>query len=350
MDQVEAKVAESAAEKQAPNRFQTGYSPQEAARQLEEIVKGWDKQPRPVQLLMALCRLVADSDSGGVDGFSAPELVDAVQKSGVTDWGGDADPDRFRKLVNRNWNDLQALWPERLPGIIERFVDRGVTLVPELERREGGGRGHPTRYWLKFSLADDGDRESRQPQAPVPPDGVRYYTEEITSAKRLGWLSQRGFLLIGWRAKLFIGVLMAVVLAILTMMAILWLGVVAAPSPVKSISSVLSLGLFAGGAWLLMRPFIELVNNRIALAPWWMQKATSGYDDRLVELRRMDDVSANAIYLTRYAGKCPLCDGNVWITSGRREFPGRLVGRCGRAPNEHVFSFDHVLRIGKPLR
>ena len=350
MDQVEAKVAESAAEKQVPNRFQTGSSPQDAARQLEEIVTGWDKQPRPVQLLKALCRLVADSDSGGVDGFSALELVDAVQKSGVTDWSGDADPDRFRKLVNRNWNDLQTLWPERLPGIIERFVDRGVTLVPELDRREGGGRGHLTRYWLRFPPADDVSGDSRQRQALVPPGGVRYYTEEITSAKRLGWLSKRGFLLVGWRAKLFIGVLMAIVFAILAIMVILWFGVVAAPSTVKSISSVLSLGLFAGGAWLVMRPFVDLVNNRIALAPWWMQKATSGYDDRLVELRRMDDVSANVIYLTRYAGKCPLCDGNVWITSGRREFPGRLVGRCGRAPNEHVFSFDHVLRTGKPLR
>jgi hypothetical protein len=350
MDQVEAKVAESAAEKQVPNRFQTGSSPQEAARQLEEIVTGWGKQPRPVQLLKALCRLVADSDSGGVDGFSALELVDAVQKSGVTDWGGDADPDRFRKLVNRNWNDLEKIWAEHLPGIIERFADLDVKLIPELIRKEGGGRGHPTRYWLKFSPADDVVGESRKRQAPVPPGGVRYYTEEITSAKRLGWLSKRGFLLIGWRAKLFIGVLMAVVFAILAMMVILWFGVVAAPSTVKSISSVLSLGLFAGGAWFLMRPFVELVNNHIALAPWWMQKATSGYDDRLVELRRMDDVSANVIYLTRYAGKCPLCDGNVWITSGRREFPGRLVGRCGRAPNEHVFSFDHVLRIGKPLR
>ena len=350
MDQVEANVAESAAEKQVPNRFQTGYPPQEAARQLEEIVKGWDKQPRPVQLLKALCRLVADSDSGGVDGFSALELVDAVQKSGVTDWGGDADPDRFRKLVNRNWNDLQTLWAERRPGIIERFTDSGLNLVPELDRKEGGGRGHPTRYWLKFSPANDVAGDSRERLAHVLQGGVRYYTEEITSAKRLGWLSKRGFLLVGWRAKLFIGVLMAIVFAILAIMVILWFGVVAAPSTVKSISSVLSLGLFAGGAWLVMRPFVDLVNNRIALAPWWMQKATSGYDDRLVELRRMDDVSANVIYLTRYAGKCPLCDGNVWITSGRREFPGRLVGRCGRAPNEHVFSFDHVLRTGKPLR
>lgn len=350
MDQVEAKVAESAAEKQVPNRFQTGSSPQEAARQLEEIVTGWDKQPRPVQLLKALCRLVADSDSGGVDGFSALELVDAVQKSGVTDWGGDADPDRFRKLVNRNWNDLEKIWAEHLPGIIERFADRNMNLTPELMRKEGGGRGHPTRFWLKFSLTDSEVSESRQSQAPVPSGGVRYYTEETTSAKRLGWLSKRGFLLVGWRAKLFIGLLMTVVLAILAIMAILWFGVVAAPSPVKSISSVLSLGLFAGGAWLVMRPFVDLVNNRIALAPWWMQKTTSGYDDRLVELRRMDDVSANAIYLSRYAAKCPLCDGNVWVTSGRREFPGRLVGRCGRAPNEHVFSFDHVLRVGKPLR
>jgi len=350
MDQVEAKVAESAAEKQVPNRFQTGYSPQKAARQLGEIVKSWRKQTRPVQLLLALCRLVADSDSGGADGFIALDLVDAVQKSGVAGWGGEADADRFRKLVNRNWNDLEKIWAEHLPGIIERFADRNMNLIPELRRKEGGGRGHPTRYWLKFSPADDCDRESRQPKAPVPPGGVRYYTEEITSAKRLGWLSKRGFLLVGWRAKLFIGVLMTVVLVMLATMAILWFGVVAAPSTVKSFSSVLSLGLFAGGAWLVMRPFVELVNNRIALAPWWMQKTTSGYDDRLVELRRINDVSANAIYLSRYAGKCPLCDGKVWITSGRREFPGRLVGRCGRAPNEHVFSFDHILRIGKPLR
>lgn len=154
-----------------PNRFRTGYSPQETERQLEEIIKGWRKQTRPVQLLLALCRLVADSDSGGADGFSVPDLVDALQKSCFAGWGGEADPDRFRKLVNRNWNDLETIWAEHRQGIIEQFNDSNLKLIPELDRKEGGGRWHPTRYWLKFSPADEGDSESRKPSEPVPPAG-----------------------------------------------------------------------------------------------------------------------------------------------------------------------------------
>lgn len=350
MDQVEVKVVDPVDEKQVPNRFETGFSAQQAALRLQEIVEGWDKQTRPVQLLLALCRLVADSDSAKIDGFSAIDLVDAVQKAGVTTGDGQGDPENFRKWVSRNWNKLEEIWTERRPGVIQRFRDSGLDLNPELERREGGGRTHPTLYFLKFAPGDSAIEESLDPQVPVPADGVRYYTEEIRPAQWLNWLASRGYPLVGWRANVFVGAVMTIILSILAILLIIWFGVIWAPTTVKSISSVLSLGLVAAGAWFLMRPFVELINNRVALAPWWMQGAVSGHEDRLVELRRKDDIGANAICLTRYSGKCPLCGGNVLVSSGRREFHGRLVGRCGQAPNEHVFSFDPVLRIGKPLR
>jgi len=103
-------------------------------------------------------------------------------------------------------------------------------------------------------------------------------------------------------------------------------------------------------AWMVVRPLYGLVTNRMVIAPAWMQPWESGNDERTLELRRDAEVGRNVIYLSRYTARCAECDGTVYIRSGRRDFPGRLVGRCDRVPTEHVFTFDPVRRIGKPLR
>ncbi len=50
-----------------------------------------------------------------------------------------------------------------------------------------------------------------------------------------------------------------------------------------------------------------------------------------------------------YSAKCSICDGRVEVQGGGLQFPFRLVGRCIESPREHVFSFDHVTRTGRPL-
>lgn len=53
--------------------------------------------------------------------------------------------------------------------------------------------------------------------------------------------------------------------------------------------------------------------------------------------------------LVQYRSVCPICQSEVWLDSGRKQFPGRYVGRCSDSPLEHVFSFDRVGFEGRLL-
>lgn len=50
-----------------------------------------------------------------------------------------------------------------------------------------------------------------------------------------------------------------------------------------------------------------------------------------------------------YEGKCPLCTNKVEIIQGKGRFKGRLIGECTESPREHVFSFDHVTKVGRSI-
>jgi len=54
--------------------------------------------------------------------------------------------------------------------------------------------------------------------------------------------------------------------------------------------------------------------------------------------------------MATYTATYPRCDARVFVFSGGKEFVGRLIGRCKQSPREHVYSFDHFVRTGKPLR
>ncbi|WP_419834521.1 hypothetical protein [Endozoicomonas atrinae] len=96
----------------------------------------------------------------------------------------------------------------------------------------------------------------------------------------------------------------------------------------------------------------RVVDKRVAMAPDWMILTSREY--WLLEYRReMDkdgDYSHRRIALVLYSGDCPVCNGSVQIARGGFHFPGRLVGRCAESPVEHVFSFDHISKVGRPLR
>lgn len=50
-----------------------------------------------------------------------------------------------------------------------------------------------------------------------------------------------------------------------------------------------------------------------------------------------------------YEAQCGIC-GDKLLISKSREFNNRFVGQCAISPKEHIFSFDHVTKIGKNIR
>lgn len=93
-------------------------------------------------------------------------------------------------------------------------------------------------------------------------------------------------------------------------------------------------------------PLYRLLEDRVIVAPGLLQLVLR-YNHVLVTRK---EASTNILRMLRFTGTCPRCGGLVEIEKGRGEFRGRFVGKCGRNPIEHLFSFDHILRRGRWLR
>lgn len=320
------------------------------------------RQPLPQQILIALCILIEKSPEISDKGWESKDLVTVVAEHfGRKDWAAALKvhekevSDRTRRLVLPHWKTLLASWNNEQVGIEQRLQARGIELKPIKPYKEGeeGGRGKTARYFLRFAPADP-DFRDRYPEpkgivSEIPP--IRYFTDEIKSISLLKWLSQSGLFLGGWGGRLLVG---AMVIIFVVLVFIVWMFLTAAMTLAESAVTLFQYGMvaaiFVAIGYVSLGWAFRLVEDRCALAPWLLQ-LFSGHDDYLLELRRGEGATINSIFLVRYTGSCPICHGTVHIESGRREFSGRrLVGRCRKAPNAHVFSFDHETRWGRFLR
>ena len=104
---------------------------------------------------------------------------------------------------------------------------------------------------------------------------------------------------------------------------------------------------------MLVGPFYLILERGVAIAPGWLLGLHEDYGQ--IELRQTEQMRANGkfireVRLVRYQADCPICKAEIDIRRGRREFAGRLIGVCREAGTEHRFSFDHISKIGVPLR
>jgi len=366
-DQAKAKVSEGTAGEQGPNGFQTGWDSEkvsETARAIEHIAAGWTPQNREVQMLRIMCDLVQEQPdrlAPGIDqdhwGFEAWEIGERLQErfkvSGAVGWK--KDQERGRRRMNTYWDDLGATWTRELPTIVDGLDALGHPLRLRLDRKKGGGTGNRSRYG--FRLDDDADA---RPIAEAPPPDLdllktpllTYRRQDISGSRLVGWMSNRGFYLGGWGGKVFAGTSLIVLIV-----AFVWLWLLMlAMSHTSAALTFLQLGMIGAITLLLVYLFLgwqmRLVANRVAIAPMLLQPWSR--DDYLLELRNEKGATRNTMYLVRYAADCPICGEHgkeaIRVASGRWEFFGRLVGRCDRAPNAHVFSFDHISQRGRFLR
>lgn len=361
-------MSEGDASEQGPNGFQTGWDNEEVAetaRTIGSIAAGWTPQKREVQTLRALCDLVQtqpDRLAPSVDpdhwGFEAWEIGERLQGrfkvSGAVGWKENRE--RGRRRMTAYWKDLELTWAREWPTIVEGLHALGHPFRLRLHQEQGGGSGNRSRYG--FRLDDDAKSTPITEEPPpdldllkVPP--VTYRQQDISGSRLVRWMSDRGFYLGGWGGKVFAGTSLIVLIVAL---AWLWL-LMLAMSHASAALTFLQLGMIGAITLFLAYLFLgwqmRLVANRVAIAPMLLQPWSR--DDYLLELRKKKGAARNTMYLVRYVADCPICgpeDGRetIHIASGRLEFFGRLVGRCDRAPNVHVFSFDHITKKGRFLR
>jgi len=305
----------------------------------------------PMSFFRALSALTLEKAQQGVElhdiRFTAVELAKKVIELGYvknkpkqteSDW------------VRTNWGKLEEVIESRKDHLQEVCRSVGYFFYPWIGKEESvGGQGNYSYYYL---VSRNFNKEGESRVFPIFPQNgeIHYVQESLTNIPRWArWVN--GLTLHSWKKYAYILPGMLSLLAILTYLVfILLLGLYTNISTVKWLTYlIVSMGMF----WLILSSPLYLVSfKRIVMAPDWMTpfKETNVQ----LELRKIETnpETGNAIRELRlmvYSAKCPICENRVEVQSGGLQFPFRLVGRCNESPREHVFSFDHVTRMGKRL-
>jgi len=252
--------------------------------------------------------------------------------------------------------EVEKWWRAREGHIRQVCRDRGCAWVPALQVRIGGGRQIPTVYSFELRPLEqdpvaDADAGGSDQEA-VPPDGLIYRVDPVKPAFWLRLLvGSKPFLINSWRGYLLLGsVAVDIVLIGLIWWAIAHSWARAQPVTTGHLFTLALAAVVSFALWHFTRPIRLLPTRRVTLG----HEGLMSWSTLHGQLRTMHDgetrFAGRTFSMVRHWGICPICSAEVDLADGGREFPERLVGRCGDAPMEHVFSFDPVRLIGAPLR
>lgn len=213
-------------------------------------------------------------------------------------------------------------------------------------------QGSPALYSLTPVAVTPADAEESPLPAPGP-GGIRY-TPEVVAAPA-AWLSatlKSG--VVRWTGGVRWSMLGLILVGLLVAGFLVWASFnhglrSTRPLSMRDFWSNTLVVLAVIAVVRLYKFFDHLFDLGIIMAPSALTPMSA--DNVTLELRRHGAADTiGELAFVRYTGTCPRCDALVVIFSGEKEFTGRLIGRCRRSPREHVYSFDHVHRIGAPLR
>jgi hypothetical protein len=253
--------------------------------------------------------------------------------------------------VCKNWNNLEEELEKYRKGHLQEFSRRKCEeFYPWIKKDESkGGEGNSSRYYLIVRAFNEQEKIETK-QYDCPEGGLHYVQESLTNVPRWAqWID--GFVFQGWQRYAYI---LPLALTLFPLIFFVWLllmqGLYTEISTVKWLTSwIIAL---SSVAIVLSSPLYRVKLNRIVIASIWMTPFKES--NVQLELKKVgtDSETGNAIRELRlviYSAKCPICEGRVEVEGGGIQFPFRLVGKCIESPREHIFSFDHVTRIGKPL-
>ena len=235
---------------------------------------------------------------------------------------------------------------------------------------------------------DAADRPLNKAKFALASRSIRYYSVPIELPRALRWIPTEG---LGTRGVIdrritvlilyYFGVILALVIAGL-------IKLLQAPTVIDFLKIGLSSFFALSFQWLIVRELLSLIKNRVVRAPiWWQTSLLSrdnvielrydpisafqepktkanfwskyfprALDNKISFIKEPMDESFPRLHLIRYVADCPICGvegagrSSIRLAPGGREFYSRIVGRCQHAPNEHVWSFDHIARTGRFLR
>ena len=321
------------------------------ARVVEKALANWpQREQRHLQLLSALIELTHENPDKAEVGFITLGLHEAVSKRLNKDWG---DIDKAAKTVSTAWTKLEEMWPAKTEGLKQRALEAGLKGFPVLQKHQGGGGGHSSRYCLAIApltneVVRSGETSKDLPQSDRPVQ-VHYYLDEQERLRGPAkWLAD-GFVLQGWRRTVFITLIGVSVFSLYALLMLILFALPQSISTGKTIQLLFFGGVILFIAWRALGPFYQVMEYKTVIAPSWLQPFTNE-DNRLLIFETRRPKAANRLLLARYVGDCPLCGGTVELRRGGWVYPGRIIGRCQNSPREHVYRFDHILRLGNLIQ
>jgi hypothetical protein len=270
--------------------------------------------------------------------FSAENLKQGVAKDAAKD------PSAW---ISELWKKLLADEPTWQEGMRDVARQLELSYIPQLGKRSGS----PAYYFL--NPVELKEAEKREVVAALPVGGV-HYTPEVVVAPAAWVSSALRSGVIPWSLGVRLAV-MTMVMGAFLLVLFAWLGVILTgldPTRVLRSSDLVSIGVLGAAGYLVYHLFMffdALFDQRIVMAPAFLTPLKQ--DNVTLEFRQVEGDDARIeLAFVRYSAICPLCSGNISIHDGQSAFPDRLIGRCRRSAREHIYSFDPVLKIGKPLR
>lgn len=301
-------------------------------------------------LLEALITLTLEDPKKGTEGFTNIELNEAVNiLKPKKPWGSIGEG--TTKRVSKAWGQLETLFERKREGLQQRALSAGLNNFISLKKVAGGGGGNPSLYCFSYGpLKLDSKENSQKQEVPIEHGKIRYFTDDVIKIPAIARILSKKLVLSGWRKWLFILGVASISLLIAFVLILVPIGLPQQETTSQFIQFIGGILIILGSLWVSFGPFYRLIESRVEIAPWWLQIHPDIHGDCLLIFQRNKPKSANTVELKRLIAECPYCKGRVFIKKGGIMHLGRLVGHCENSPREHLFSFDHYLRTGAPIK
>lgn len=304
-----------------------------------ETYSGTKAGSRPFQVLRRVLNYCKEHSTDADDDieFTWKDIADRVDHEGEG------------KSLKKHLRAAIDLLDELKPGLNQIALDSGYEYVPSLSLRSSGtGSGNLNRYLLHAEPAQTQDLIKK---SKVPKGFIRYTLETIDKPNwRSRWID--GLVAKGWIRRFIVSlVCFGIPLAAL----VFWFGVealVQQTSVFGVLKTIVIYGILEVVIYFTISLFYNSIVKRIIMAPTSI--APFNRKNYQLEYIRTGEAKENGIpvrklRLVSYGSVCPLCGGRIEVENHTILFNSRLVGRCYESPREHVFSFDHITRLGRPI-
>lgn len=309
------------------------------------------------QILRALAeetRKRADSPDRGQREFDALQIAEAADPD--SNWNYEA----AKRWLTRA--DVFKYLEVRQISLRDFFRRQGHTQTLEVRKTESIGRHRAMLFLAAVPIPDEAttsDSDELTDSQPTSTDENRFKDEleyEVTAPGEIK-LSFLGRLFLGKSGKaptyslrglLWAGVLLSAFFIIFAAVLLIW-AMSTMKRPVQT-GDLASFMLLSATGWVMWRlyvvPMTWLVDDRVIPAP----EVFTGWSEDPSQLEMAREDGIKYIRLVRFSGVCPVCAGRIELRYGTGFSARRLFGACNEAPQEHVYEFDRVTRLGQRYR